>query len=88
MPRKQHNACAELQVNVKVGEEFEWTTNCEYCDIQIIDDHPLDQDSYHVVKGIAKRATAIGDPGEYEFKCACKGKNKAKINPKIIISAA
>ena len=85
MPRKQHEACAELVVNLNVGEEFDWvTTTSEYCDIHILDDHPLDQDRYHVVKGTPTPAKAIGSPGKYEFECSCK--HRIKTNPKIIIS--
>ena len=84
--KNQHEACAELIVNVKTGEAFEWiTTKADYCDIQIIDDHPLDKDNYHVVKGTPTPATVIGSPGEYEFKCKCKGETP-HTNPKIIIS--
>ena len=87
MPKKQHNSCRELEVQLKVGEEFEWITAAEYCDIHILDDHPLDKDDYHVVRGTATPAKAIGGIGRYEFKCKCSDHgNTPSTNPHIIIS--
>jgi hypothetical protein len=72
-------------VYVTAGEEFEWiSTKADSCDIHIIDDHPLDQDDYHVVRGTPTPATVIGSSGTYAFECKCKG--KGKTNPKIIIN--
>lgn len=82
--RKQHSACKELQVQVQVGEEFDWVTDAKSCDIHITQDHPLDKTDYHVVKGMKTPARVIGQSGEYEFECKCKNL-KVKTNPKIVI---
>jgi len=87
MPRKQHNTCKEQEVQVTAGEEFEWITTAEYCDIHILEDHPLDLDDYHVVKGQPHPAKAIGQKGSYKFNCKCSDDDiTPTTNPKIIIS--
>jgi hypothetical protein len=86
MPKKQHEACTESEVQVITGEEFEWITTAEYCDIHILEDHPLDKDRYHVVKGTPTPAKAIGEKGRYEFECKCSGK-RPLTNPHIIIGS-
>jgi hypothetical protein len=85
MPKKQHEACTESEVHVMAGEEFEWVTTADYCDIHILEDHPLDKDDYHVVRGTPTPAKATGPKGDYKCKCECHGKEPL-TNPHIIIS--
>jgi hypothetical protein len=85
--KNRHQACKEIEVLVTQGEEFEWVTDSESCDIQILQDHPLDQDHYTVVKGTPTPAKVIGAKGSYNFKCQCKDDARhPTINPHIKIS--